>query len=340
MRRLITLAAILLSPAAGFAQADRFAGDWLLWLEQDNKIGRPAVGSLVMEPDGDSLAIYIDGGPVHLLELDGNHIVFDFDWTDLPDLVHVSILDGTLVDGVIEGTVTEEGEDRGAWRATRKAQQDTSSMPADPVDFTGIYDAATILSKDEFELTEAGHSAHEAYDSTIDDPVLRCVTDGLIRMSHGPFDIEVVERPSWLLVLHEDLHEIRRIYTDGRDFPEGIEYEDLAMGYSIGHWEDSTLVVETRGLKPAVWDAGGWPMTTNAVVTERWYFGDDEQLNIEFSVSDPAHFDRPPEMHLMRPRRADDAQISEYSCDPHPFYRGMQLEGRLEEYWGRGANRL
>lgn len=340
MRRYTAIAALLMSPTAALAQADRFVGDWLLWLEQDNKIGRSAVGSLVIEPADDSLDIYIDGGPVSLLEIDGNRIVFDFDWTDLPDLVHVSILDGTLANGVIEGTVTEDGEDRGAWRATRKVQQDTTSLPLDPVDFTGIYDAATILSKDEFDLTEAGHIAHEAYDSTIDDPILRCVSDGLIRMSHGPFDIEVVQRPNWLLVLHEDLHEVRRIYTDSRDFPNGIDDQDLAMGYSIGHWEGSTLVVETRGLKPAVWDAGGWPFTTNAVVTERWYLGDDGQLNIEFTLLDPPHFRRPPQMHQMRPRRPDDAEIAEYSCDPHPFYRGMQLEGRLEEYWGRGANRL
>jgi hypothetical protein len=326
-------------PIVAFAQQSEFLGDWLLWLESDNRSGRPAYGSLVVEEAGDDLAIYIDGGPVNLLSLDGNRIRFDFDWTDLPDLLHISILEGELNDGVIEGTATEEGEDRGAWRATRVARNETP-LPPDPVDFTGIWGPSSILSKHAFALTEAGEAADELYDPTIDDPILRCVSDGLIRMSHGPFHIEIVEREGRIIVLHEDLHEVRRIYTDGRDFPEGIEDAWLAMGYSIGHWEGSSLVIETRGLKPSVWDASGMPISPAAVVTERWSFDDAGQMHIEFSLDDPINYNRPVLMHQARPRRPDNTEISEYSCDPHPFYRSLLLEGRLEEYWGRSRNRL
>ena len=158
-------------------------------------------------------------------------------------------------------------------------------------------------------------------------------------MSHGPFHIEVAERPGRLFVLHEDLHEVRRIYLDGRDFPEGIEYAGLAMGYSIGHWEGSSLVVETRGLKRTVWDAGGMPISSEATVTERWYLDDEGRLHVEFSMLDPVYYHRPVEMHTLRESQPDDVEVMEYSCDPHAFYRSLQLEGRLDEYWGRGSSR-
>ncbi|MFL2547060.1 MAG: hypothetical protein ACJ0SL_06825 [Candidatus Rariloculaceae bacterium] len=339
MSRSFITSVLLFIPLAVSAQQSEFLGEWLLWLESDNRMGRPAYGSLVFEQDGDDLAIYIDGGPVNLLSLDGNRIRFDFDWTDLPDRVHISILDGELNDGVIEGRATEDGEDRGIWRATRVERRQTP-LPPDPVDFSGIWGPSAILSKDSFDLTAVGREADELYDPTIDDPILRCVSDGLIRMSHGPFHIEIIAREDRTIVLHEDLHEVRRIYTDGREFPEGIEDAWLAMGYSIGHWEGSTFVIETRGLKKTVWDASGMPISVAAVVTERWSFDDEGQMHIEFSLDDPVNYNRPVMMHQARQRQPDDTYISEYSCDPHPFYRSLLLEGRLEEYWGRSQNRL
>ncbi|MBH98011.1 MAG: hypothetical protein CMM56_06110 [Rhodospirillaceae bacterium] len=321
------------------SQIDAFIGEWLLWLETDNRIGMPAVGSLVIEDTSDNLSIFIDGGPVNFLGVNGSQIRFDFDWSDLPDLVHLSVMEGTLKDDVIEGIATENGENRGAWRATRIVNTETTNMLSAPVDFTGIWSRPSILSKHGYDLTEVGETSNNTYDPAIDDPILRCVSDGLIRMSHGPFSIEVVKGQGRLIVLHEDLHEVRRIYLDGRDFPEEIDDANLAMGYSIGHWEGSTLVVESRGLKRTVWDAGGMPISSGARVTERWYLDSTGQLHVEFSLYDPVNYHRPAEMHTLRQKQPDDAEIMEYSCDPHAFYRSLQLEGRLEEYWGRSINR-
>ena len=340
MNRYVLASYLLLVPVVCSAQESSFIGEWLLWLESDNRLGRPAYGSLVFEDGGGGLAVFIDGGSVNLLDLDGVHVTFDFDWSDLPDRVHVSVLEGDLENGVISGTAKENGEDRGRWRATRVDRPDTPALPPEPFDFVGIWSSPTILSKDAFELTAAGEAANDAYDPTIDDPILRCVSDGLIRMSHGPFEIELLEREGRIVLLHEDLHEVRRIHTDGRDFPEGIEDASLAMGYSIGHWEGATLVVESRGLKKTVWDAAGMPVSSGAVVTERWYLDDTGQLHIEVSMQDPVNYYRPVLMHQVRLRLPNDTEIDEYSCDPHPFYRSLQLEGRLEEYWGRSPNRL
>jgi hypothetical protein len=31
--------------------------------------------------------------------------------------------------------------------------------------------------------------------------------------------------------------------------------------------------------------------------------------------------------------------ILEYDCDPYPFFRGLEIEGKLEEYWDRMRRR-
>jgi hypothetical protein len=324
-------------PTLAVAQDSAFIGDWLLWVESGYE-GRPAYGTLAIEATDGGLALYVEGGPVNLLELDGDRIRFDLDWVDLRDSPRLSILSGVLDSGVIRGEVTEDGNDRGAWRATRLAAPNPDAPPV-PVDLTGIWGEPDYIGKRAFDLTAAGRAADEAYDETLDDPILRCVSDGLIRMSHGPFDIEVVDAGNRLIMLYQDMHEVRRVYFD-RGFPEGIERMNESMGYSVGRWEGSTLVIETRGLKKGVWDAPGMPISTDAVFTERWYLDDDGNLHIEFSMDDPENYNRPALMHQIRYKQPDDREIPPYSCDPHPFYRGLDLEGRLDEYWGRSRNRL
>jgi len=338
VRRLTVLGCLLLFPVISSSQESAFVGSWLLWVETGNQ-DEPAYGSLDIEPSGNSIAVYVDGGPGNLLELDGNHIVFDFDWDNFYDLLHVSVLEGTLEGDVISGTATVEGEDRGAWRATRVQSVDRNAPP-DPVDITGIWGPPALISRHTFDLTEAGRAADEVYEPTLDDPILRCVSDGLIRMSHGPFDLEILQGDGRIVVLHEDLHEVRRIYTDGRDFPEGIEDAGFAMGFSIGHWEGSTFVSETRGLKRTVWDASGMPISPGAIVTERLDLDETGRLHIQISMTDPVNYNRPVLMHLVRSKQPADTVVNEYACDPHGFYRGLEISGQLEEYWGRSRNRL
>ena len=106
----------------------------------------------------------------------------------------MSVLKGVLENSVIRGRATDNGADIGTWHAPPIPQRDTSTLAADPVDLVGIWAVAPVLMKYSYDLTEAGQMADDAYDPTIDDSALRCVSDGLIRMSLGPFKIEVLER--------------------------------------------------------------------------------------------------------------------------------------------------
>ncbi len=107
----------------------------------------------------------------------------------------------------------------------------------------------------------------------------------------------------------------RRIYTDGRDWPDDVTPSYL--GYSIGKWIDEdgdgrfdTLAVETRHLKgPRVFDPTGLPLHADdqTVVKERLYVDKANRnvLHNEITVTDHA---------LTRPWTAD----KRYRRDPNP----------------------
>jgi hypothetical protein len=56
----------------------------------------------------------------------------------------------------------------------------------------------------------------------------------------------IVQTPGRLTFIGEGSNEVRRIYLDSK-FPEPLI--PTRLGYSIGHWEGDTLVIETRGFK-------------------------------------------------------------------------------------------
>src|SRR3954453_12009474 len=91
---------------------------------------------------------------------------------------------------------------------------------------------------------------------------------------------------------------VRRIYTDGRDWPDPIE--PTYQGYSIGRWSDEdsdgvydTLIVETRGFKgPRAYDATGLPLhfDNQSVFKERFNLANRNPniLHDEITVIDHA----------------------------------------------------
>jgi hypothetical protein len=119
------------------------------------------------------------------------------------------------------------------------------------------------------------------------DPTYTCIPDGMPRAMNVIFPMEIIILPKTTYILIEYLSMLRRIYTDGRDWPES--FEPSFMGYSIGRWIDEDgdgrydmLEVETRLLKgPRAFDASGIPlhMDNKTVVKERIY-GDKADRNV------------------------------------------------------------
>jgi len=109
------------------------------------------------------------------------------------------------------------------------------------------------------------------------DPTYTCIPPGMPRAMTVVFPMDIIVLPEATYIIIEYASQVRRIYTDGRTFPE--EYEPSFLGYSIGNWIDEDgdgrydmLEVETRGMKgPRSFDASGIPVHADnkTVVKER-----------------------------------------------------------------------
>jgi hypothetical protein len=130
------------------------------------------------------------------------------------------------------------------------------------------------------------------------DPTYQCIPDGMPRAMNVIFPMEIIIKPATTYIQIEYLQMFRRIYTDGRDFPEDTDAS--FMGYSIGKWVDTDgdgrfdeLRVETRFLKgPRAFDSSGIPLHPDGktIVYERFYQdkGKPDVLNDEVTTVDNA----------------------------------------------------
>jgi hypothetical protein len=125
-----------------------------------------------------------------------------------------------------------------------------------------------------------------------------CISPGMPRVTNGYGQIEVIVTPRTTYIMVEHINDNRRIYTDGRDWPN--ELEPTYLGYSIGTWIDTDgdgrydlLEVETRGFKgPRTYDASGIPLHDDnlTIVRERIYLdkSDPNIFHDEVEVIDHA----------------------------------------------------
>ncbi len=110
-------------------------------------------------------------------------------------------------------------------------------------------------------------------------PTYTCLSPGMPRIMTLYGAAEFIITPETTHILLEHVHDSRRIYTDGRDWPKTIT--PTFQGYSIGQWIDTNgdgrydlLEVETRGFKgPRAFDASGMPLhrDNQTIVKERIY---------------------------------------------------------------------
>ena len=104
---------------------------------------------------------------------------------------------------------------------------------------------------------------------------------------------KILQSPGLIAILYESDGTHRQIYTDGRAFPK--EFAQPAwLGYSIGHWERDTLIVETAGFNDKSWlDLMGHPHSEALRITERYHRRDFGHLVVEMTFDDPRMYTKP-----------------------------------------------
>jgi hypothetical protein len=166
---------------------------------------------------------------------------------------------------------------RGAWERPGAAQWD----PTKP---GGLRQQAPLTPQ--FQAVFEANLAETAAGGQEYNPQVKCLPSGMPRVMIAYEPLELLVTPEITYIRFDQLGENRRIYTDGRPWPEKIT--PSFDGYSIGKWVDpdadgryGALEVETRGLKgPRGLDASGLPLhPDNATIIKERIFLDPANRN-------------------------------------------------------------
>ncbi len=194
------------------------------------------------------------------------------------------------------------------------------SIPGKPVDGWGA--GVTTLPQGMLDQVPFQPWARAAYDiRQIDqfEPHTRCKASGVSRQFSTPYGTELVEVPDlqrMYILDNGGPNSFRVIYMDGRQFPDKIDPTNY--GYSIGHWDGDTLVVETRGLNEKFWlDTRGTPHTQQLKFTERFTRLNMETLEYQATIDDPGAYTRPWTTTKFQLRRRAGEEPFEYICQQY-----------------------
>jgi len=130
--------------------------------------------------------------------------------------------------------------------------------------------------------------------------------------STGAEMMKIVQTPGLIIMLNPDLT-YRQIFLDRRALESAPN--PTWMGYSVGHWDGDTLVVESFGFNDRTWlDHDGHPHTEALRMTERYRRRNFGSLEIEVTLSDPAVYARPWTV-AVKAELAADTEMIEWVCN-------------------------
>jgi len=140
----------------------------------------------------------------------------------------------------------------------------------------------------------------------------RCIPAGMPQMMMGLPPIEIVETPGKIVILGKLFGELRHIYLNEK-MPPLDELTPTFAGYSVAHWEGSTLVVETRGVREDL-QFFHMPHSAEMTITERLRLNARGTLEDSIVISDPAALAKPYRIKFEY-RKTVDQKSAEYVCD-------------------------
>jgi len=144
------------------------------------------------------------------------------------------------------------------------------------------------------------------------DPEVKCYLPGVPRAMYMPYPFQIVQTPLHILISYEFAGANRTIYMDRKLKSPN----DTWMGWSTGHWEGDTLVVDVASFNDQTWfDRAGNFHSDALHVIERYTRVSPDALDYEATIEDPKVFSRPWKMRMpLYRRREKDAQLLEYTC--------------------------
>lgn len=194
----------------------------------------------------------------------------------------------------------------GTWERSfdEEPDQDADAPPGGPFVLKEPYARA-------YQELKQRQAEADAAGAPLVDASTRCLPQGMPTIMEAVFPIQILQNPGQVVILAEFLTQTRRIWLDAK-MPPRDEMSPSYYGYSAGHWEGDTLVVETTGIRTDVlfFDV---PHTQDMRVTERIRLTAPETLEAKIVIDDPQVLKQPYTFTLRYEKSA--YKIQEYSCD-------------------------
>ena len=148
-----------------------------------------------------------------------------------------------------------------------------------------------------------------------EDPEIKCYMPGVPRATYMPYPFQIEQSSRYLMIAYEFNNSIRTVHMDN---PGPNPAGDSWMGWSVGHWEGDTLVVDVTGMNDQTWfDRAGDYHSDELHVTERYTPRSADVLNYEATIEDPQVFSRPWKISVPLYRHLEkNFQLMEYKCVP------------------------
>ncbi len=197
---------------------------------------------------------------------------------------------------------------------TADGKPDLTGLWSQPNGVKYTINLAADLKPGEVSMTPWAAKLYEERQGNLskDDPVGYCQLPGVPEVNAVPYPYKIFQLPGEIVFLYEAIRNFREIFTDGRPVPP--DPNPTWMGYSVGHWDGDTLVVETSGFNDKTWiDTGGHPHSDALHVTERFTRRDFGHITLQTTITDPKAYTKPwtasYEVRLM-----PDTELLEYLC--------------------------
>jgi hypothetical protein len=163
----------------------------------------------------------------------------------------------------------------------------------DKPDFTGIWNGpppVARLDPTNLQLWISELATQRQQDFYKERPLFRCLPNGPETESFAGWK-RFIQTPASIVILNENLT-YRLIHMDGRE----LEANPITSwsGYSVGHWDGDTLVIDTFGFNDKTWVSRFGVSHTEALrVNERYRRPDFGHMQVEVTFTDPDAFATP-----------------------------------------------
>jgi hypothetical protein len=184
-----------------------------------------------------------------------------------------------------------------------RAQENAPKMARGPIppeideadEFTYRHSPYPMLpwAEDKFNYNRDPDDPYTQGRNEVTPALMNCSPQGpTVDWQFGAFPFEIIQSPKRVLIIFERDHEVRQIWTDGREHPKDFGHN--WMGHSIGHWEGDTLVADTIGLNDLTWlDKAGHVHTDALHLIERLQRVGPDKLVLNITFDDPKTFTMP-----------------------------------------------